>query len=359
MNSTFSRPLETDERIVILGDSITVAGNRPGGFATLLREAVGREELQWRPIGFPGDRIENAINRVASDVLPIRPTIVLVFVGVNDVWYQSRGIVLEFAKAKQDLTRLVAQLRSPASAAAVGDTKTLKSQTARRILSAPEPDAQRPPENSRSLEIVLCSPMLIGEKTNGSNSLDRDLEDLSDVIRQVSQEQECQFLDLRKHAIDYLKKHNPNQKSHSILTIDGVHLNDNGNRFLARTIAHYFEVMLPEPAARFLRHVVLLKFRSDANPAAIQTALELFQGLGTKIDSILSLESGTNISPEGKSHGYSHAFTLTFGSASDRDQYLPHPEHQHFIEKATPVIDDVCVFDYWANSSPTIASHET
>lgn len=311
--------MNADERIVILGDSITQAGNRSGGFVTVLREAVGREDVQWRPAGVSGNRIENARQRIATEVLPLRPSIVIVFVGVNDVWHQARGNVLEFAKAKEELTGLVQDLRA-------GEVVP---------------------------EVVLCTPMVIGEKSDGSNSLDRDLEDLSELIRTVATEQECQCLDLRRETIDYLKKHNPNQKSHSVLTIDGVHLNREGNHFLAQSIANFFELVLPKPESRLLRHVVLLKFNAGASPGEVQAALDCFQGLGTRIDSIVSIESGTNNSPEGKAKGFTHAFTLTFHSAADRDSYLPHPEHMKFIEIAGPILEDVCVFDYWATLHPT------
>lgn len=320
MSDTFTRPLNADERIVILGDSITQAGNRPGGFVTVLREAVGREDVVWRPTGVSGHRIEDAGRRVASDVLPLRPSIVVVFVGVNDVWHQARGNVLEFTKAQAQLKELIQELRK----------------------------AETPPD------IVLATPMVIGERHDGTNSLDRDLEDLSDLIRNVATEEGCHLLDLRRETIQHLKKHNPNQKSHSVLTIDGVHLNREGNRFLAQTIAHYFELVLPKPESRSLRHLVLLKFNAGASREQIQEALECFQGLGTRIDSIVSLECGTNNSPEGKTQGYTHAFVLTFQSAADRDAYLPHPEHQKFVDLAGPILEDVCVFDYWAEQHPTI-----
>lgn len=327
MSSTFSRPLQAKDRIIILGDSITQAGNRSAGFVTLLREALGREELQWRPTGVSGDRIENARVRVVTEVLPLRPSIVMVFVGVNDVWHQSRGNVLEFAKAKQDMLALVEALRLTAGEESESEVG--------------------------SPEIVLCTPMLIGEKADGSNSMDRDLEDLSEMIRTVATDSGCNLLDLRKLAIDYLKGHNPNQKSHSILTIDGVHLNRMGNQFLANAIAGYFELILPEPEAQFLRHVVLFKFNAGASPMAVQAALDSFQSLGNKIDTIVAIESGTNISPEGKSKGFTHGFTLTFRTATDRDNYLPHPEHVKFTQLVAPIVEDVCVFDYWAKMHAT------
>jgi len=40
---------------------------------------------------------------------------------------------------------------------------------------------------------------------------------------------------------------------------------------------------------------------------------------------------------------------LTFNSESDRDIYLPHPDHKAFGKILSPVLEDVLVLDYWTN----------
>ena len=56
---------------------------------------------------------------------------------------------------------------------------------------------------------------------------------------------------------------------------------------------------------------------------------------------------GLNSSPEGKDHGFTHCFTLTFDSEADRDAYLPHPAHQHFgATYVRGAVDDVFVLDH-------------
>jgi hypothetical protein len=159
---------------------------------------------------------------------------------------------------------------------------------------------------------------------------------------------------MRRRALDYLQQHNPRHKPHSILTVDGIQLNKVGHKFLAGLFADFFSLQLPTPTAEALRHVVFLKFKPEVGGAAVREVLQAFQGLGKRIEQIAAIESGVNNSPEGLSDGLTHAFTLTFRSATDRDLYLHHPHHQEFVQLALPALERVCVLDYWAQSHPTV-----
>ncbi len=79
-----------------------------------------------------------------------------------------------------------------------------------------------------------------------------------------------------------------------------------------------------------LRHVVLFKFKDDTTPQQIQQIETAFGALPGKIDAIHAFEWGTDVSVEGKAHGFTHCFLVTFQSAADRDTYLPHPAHSEF-----------------------------
>ena len=98
-----------------------------------------------------------------------------------------------------------------------------------------------------------------------------------------------------------------------------------------------------------LRHVVLLKFKEDATEQEITKVQEAFSALEDKISEIDDYEWGTNNSPEGLDKGFTHCFLVTFESEEDRATYLPHPEHKAFVEIMDPHVEDVLVFDYWAN----------
>jgi hypothetical protein len=103
-----------------------------------------------------------------------------------------------------------------------------------------------------------------------------------------------------------------------------------------------------QPAARVLRHVVLLKFKPETTAAQITEIEEAFCALPKKIDTITDFEWGTDVAPEKRSEGFTHCFLVTFATEAGRDAYLPHPAHQEFVKLLKPQLDKVLVVDYWA-----------
>ena len=103
-----------------------------------------------------------------------------------------------------------------------------------------------------------------------------------------------------------------------------------------------------ETGKKQLNHVVLIKFKSSATPEQIKKVEDAFAGLKDKVPGVTSLRYGTNVSPENKNKGYTHAFILTFGSDKDRDAYLVHPAHKAFGGVLGPVLGEVLVIDFWS-----------
>jgi len=101
-------------------------------------------------------------------------------------------------------------------------------------------------------------------------------------------------------------------------------------------------------AAGKLIHVVAFKFKTTASPEEIKKVEEAFQQLKQKIPQVVSLEWGTNVSPEQRNKGFTHCFLLSFKSDKDRDAYLEHPEHKAFGKIVGPVLEDVFVIDFWS-----------
>jgi hypothetical protein len=101
-------------------------------------------------------------------------------------------------------------------------------------------------------------------------------------------------------------------------------------------------------AADKLNHVVSFKFKATADAADIKKVEDAFRALKTKIPEIVTLEWGTNVSPEKLNKGFTHCFLLSFKSEKDRDAYLVHPEHKAFGKLVGPVVEDVYVIDFIA-----------
>ena len=99
---------------------------------------------------------------------------------------------------------------------------------------------------------------------------------------------------------------------------------------------------------KVLRHIVMYKFKDGLPPAQIQEVIDAFGQLPKKVTTIVGYEHGTNVSPEGKSDGFTHVFVVTFKSAADRDAYLVHPAHAEYVKVVQGRREKVIVFDYWA-----------
>ena len=95
-----------------------------------------------------------------------------------------------------------------------------------------------------------------------------------------------------------------------------------------------------------LIHVVLLKFKDKVDIDLLEK--ESYKYLSA-IEGVNDFIFSKNISPEGKSKGFTHAFVMEFSSEFDRDSiYLPHPKHRTFAKKYwVDNVEDFVVYDYW------------
>lgn len=109
-------------------------------------------------------------------------------------------------------------------------------------------------------------------------------------------------------------------------------------------------IMDSNSADSLLRHVVMFKFKDSSSVEDINKVVEAFHALPEKIKEIKAYEWGTNNSPEGLNEGLTHCFVISFASEEDRAVYLPHPEHQAFVEVLKPHLDKVTVIDYWSKT---------
>jgi len=87
------RELRKDDRIVFLGDSITAAGVRAGGYVALASHAISEAYPEYGikviGAGISGHKVPDCQKRLDRDVLQKNPTIVLIYIGMNDVWHWS------------------------------------------------------------------------------------------------------------------------------------------------------------------------------------------------------------------------------------------------------------------------------
>lgn len=310
------RPPAKGERIVFLGDSITQAGAGPGGYVSLVRDAVSAAlpdaGVEVIGAGISGNKVPDLERRLDRDVLAKKPTTVVIYIGINDVWHSQRGQGTAKDVYEQGLRSLVERIRAAGG------------------------------------RVILGTPSVIGEKAAGTNPLDAMLDEYAAITRTVATDLKTGLVDLRKAFVAHLAAHKQDQADRGLLTNDGVHLNAAGNRFVADRMLEALGVVQGGDRGKLLRHIVLFKFKDTSTPADVTAIVAAFRALPGKIPQIKEFEWGTDISPEGKSQGLTHCFLVTFASEADRDAYLPHPAHEEFVSLVKPHVDKVCVVDYWS-----------
>ncbi|MCH8047199.1 MAG: SGNH/GDSL hydrolase family protein [Planctomycetes bacterium] len=208
-------PLKKGDRVVLLGDSITAAGVRKTGFITMMREVIDKKhadlKVQLIGAGISGHKVPDCQKRLQRDVINKKPTIVFIYIGINDVWHSlsKRGTSKE--NFEKGLRRMIERI------------------------------------NEAGGRVILCTPSVIGEKIGGVNKLDTMLDEYSDISRKVAKDTKSQLLDLRKLFVAHLAKENKEKnKPRGVLTSDGVHLNKHGNRFVAERMLEALGVKIDE-----------------------------------------------------------------------------------------------------------------
>ena len=84
--------------------------------------------------------------------------------------------------------------------------------------------------------VALCSPLLLGDKVDGTNDHDALIEELAGVARQVAAQHGVTFIDLRNQLLKFLEAYNHDNAPHNVLTVDGFHLNEVGHRLVATAL---------------------------------------------------------------------------------------------------------------------------
>jgi hypothetical protein len=95
-----------------------------------------------------------------------------------------------------------------------------------------------------------------------------------------------------------------------------------------------------------VKHIALFKLKPELNEGDVERLFDELLDITEDIPGIDDYVAGANTSPEGLSHGYTHAFIMTFQDAAARDTYLAHPEHERLKNLLIPKVDAVLAFDF-------------
>lgn len=189
-------------KVLFFGDSITQAGVQPNGYIvkmdSIAKQAHLPDSIELLGAGIGGNKVYDLYLRMEEDVLSKHPDIVVIYVGINDVWHKaSSGTGTDADKFEKFYRAIIKKLQE------------------------------------KNIKVIVCTPSVIGERNDNSNQQDGDLNNYSNVIRRIAKDLSLPVCDLRKSFSVYLQMNNPANVEKGILTSDRVHLNEKGNLLVA------------------------------------------------------------------------------------------------------------------------------
>lgn len=191
------------KKVIFFGDSITRQGAAPGGYIpkidSLLNIDKMSDKFELVGKGIGGNRIYDLFFRFQEDVLEQHPDIVIVYIGINDVWHKTTsGTGTELSKFGAFYDKMILKMKE------------------------------------QGVQPIMCTPSVIGECNDDTNLQDGDLNLYAKWISEYAAKNNIPLIDLRKAFMQYLDSHNPTNTDKGILTTDRVHLNSAGNLLVAQ-----------------------------------------------------------------------------------------------------------------------------
>jgi lysophospholipase L1-like esterase len=203
--------LRKGDKLAFFGDSITMQGGYIDMLGKAIREGPATKDLGIEIFrhGLNGGRVPTVLegkspwgdmNGTMQEHLDKeKPTVVIIFLGVNDVEHGAKGTTPEDYR-----TGLKKMLEMGHKTGAV---------------------------------VVLCTPGTVGEQKLGTNRCDKGMDEYAGIVRDLANQGKVALCDIRKAMFDYLATHNPENKGNGILTYDGIHLSPQGNALVADLVA--------------------------------------------------------------------------------------------------------------------------
>ena len=224
--------VKSGETIAFMGDSITQAGNKKGGYVDLVMSALKSHGLDVKhiPVGKSGNKSTDMLARLDEAVISKKPQWMTLSCGVNDVWHfklvlgsrSFEGVPLE--DYKKNITAILDKCQAA------------------------------------NIKVVILTSTMIGE--DPTKELNQMMIPYNDFLRQTAKERGLPLADLNAEMQAALKKipDVPGKPKHfgsyfyggdvqNKLTTDGCHMNAEGNKMMARGVLRAFGMSDAELAA--------------------------------------------------------------------------------------------------------------
>ncbi len=193
-------PLRPDEKIIFLGDTITLNGDGEVGYVTLLRNCVAKEKtlskVKMQVMAGTGF-MSNHLYKEFPKVLAAKPTMVVIYPGTYDAWATPMGRAPDKEHYRKWLAEILEKCRN------------------------------------RQISVVLATPALMGERHTRPNSLDKTLEPYVVINRELAKKYDATLCDLREEFRRVMPIQNPGDQAKGVFTRDMMKMTFRGHRFLA------------------------------------------------------------------------------------------------------------------------------
>ncbi|QTN33319.1 SGNH/GDSL hydrolase family protein [Akkermansiaceae bacterium] len=182
------------EKIAFMGDSITQAGAKPGGYVSLVISGLEANGIKTTaiPAGISGHKSNQMLARLEKDVLSKKPDWMTLSCGVNDVWHGAKGVPLD--EYKENITKIVDQCQAA------------------------------------GIKVMILTSTMI--KEDAANDLNQKLVPYNAFLIELAKERKCLLADLNAAMQAQLTAAGADRKG-NLLTRDGVHMNPAGNQMMA------------------------------------------------------------------------------------------------------------------------------
>lgn len=190
-------------RILFQGDSITDAGRDKRNFyhmgngypkyaAELITNAYPDVEFEFINLGISGNRTDNLFDRLSVDCIDIKPDIVSILLGVNDVWhrYAPERIATTDAQMELNYTLILERIK-----------------------------------NETNAKILMLQPYTEGEKQAHMRA---DVEKVKVIVNNLAEKYADAYV-----KTDDLMHADEHYGTPDYFTPDGVHPNETGARYIA------------------------------------------------------------------------------------------------------------------------------
>lgn len=201
------------KKIVFLGDSITDSGRNYDdiesvgtGYVSIIKEQLCCKEYHVTNKGIAGNKIVDLYNRLQRDCIALKPEIVCILIGINDVWHFIGEPYYDIEKEMERFQNIYENI--------VLEIKNMGANT-----------------------IILLEPFVLPQVEHHKkwrNDLDKRIH----IIRNIAKKYQCLFVSLdgemNAYGINY---------GYELYSEDGVHPTQKGHELIAQQFLKIFKTI--------------------------------------------------------------------------------------------------------------------